>query len=374
MATPPVTADEEAPPTTRGQRIWHFVLTLAIGTVGGALADMLALPLAWMIGAMCFTTVASLMGAPLYMHMGLRGAMVAILGVMLGSAFAPEMAGRLSQWLPTIGALFVYCVLVTLSLMVLFRKIAGYDWVTSFFAASPGGLNEMVLVGQAEGGDDRTISLIHGARVLFVVLIVPFAFTLLSGYEQADRPPVGGALIDLPLEAFAILTACGVVGAFGARALKIPAAMVTGPMFLSAAVHLMGWSDAKPPVELVAIAQLVVGCAIGQRFAGVPAKRVMRTLGVAVWATLVMLAITLVFALALDPLGVASFEAVVLSFAPGGLAEMSLIALALGVDAAFVSTHHIVRIVILVILAPMAFRAVRRRIEARRDALGDRGG
>jgi len=365
---------EGAQPATRRQRAARFGLTLGIGTVGGALANAFDLPLAWMIGAMCFTTAASLMGAPLFMYMSLRGAMVAILGVMLGSAFAPEMADRLGQWLPTIGALFVYCLLVTLTLMVLFRRVAGYDWVTSFFAASPGGLNEMVLVGGQEGGDDRTISLIHGARVLFVVLAVPFAFTLLTGYEQADQPPVGGPLLDLSLEAFAILTACGVVGVLAAKALRIPAAMVTGPMILSAAVHLAGWSDAKPPVELVAAAQVVIGCAIGQRFAGVPAARVARTLGVAVWATLVMLAITVVFALALDPLGVASFQAVVLSFAPGGLAEMSLIALALGVDAAFVSTHHIVRIVILVILAPMAFRAVRRRIEARRGALGDEGG
>lgn len=366
-----MTVVEGAQPATPVQRLWRAALTLAVGTAGGALAAYFDLPLAWMIGAMCFTTVGSLMGAPMFMYMPLRGGMVAILGVMLGSAFTPEIAGRLAQWLPTIAALFVYCTVVTLTLMVLFRKVAGYDWVTSFFAASPGGLNEMVIVGAAEGGDDRTISLIHGARILFVVLTVPFAFTLFTGYEQSEQPPVGGLLVDLALDEFAILAACGVVGVVVARMLKIPAAMVTGPMFFSAAVHLAGWSDAKPPVELVSIAQVVVGSAIGQRFSGVPVRRVFRTLGVALWATVIMLAVTVVFALGLEPLGIASIEAVVLSFAPGGLAEMSLIALALGVDAAFVSTHHIVRIVILVILAPMTFRAVRRRVEAKR-AVGER--
>ena len=44
---------------------------------------------------------------------------------------------------------------------------------------------------------------------------------------------------------------------------------------------------------------------------------------------------------------------------------MSLVALALGVDAAFVSTHHIVRIVLIVSPAPLTFRAFR-RFERRR--------
>jgi uncharacterized membrane protein AbrB (regulator of aidB expression) len=40
---------------------------------------------------------------------------------------------------------------------------------------------------------------------------------------------------------------------------------------------------------------------------------------------------------------------------------MSLIAIALGADAAFVAIHHIVRIFLIVVLAPLAFRLVGRR-------------
>ncbi len=41
---------------------------------------------------------------------------------------------------------------------------------------------------------------------------------------------------------------------------------------------------------------------------------------------------------------------------------MTLIALALGVDPAFVSTHHVVRIFLVVILAPMAFKLIAPRL------------
>jgi uncharacterized membrane protein AbrB (regulator of aidB expression) len=47
---------------------------------------------------------------------------------------------------------------------------------------------------------------------------------------------------------------------------------------------------------------------------------------------------------------------VLLAYAPGGLAEMSLIALSLDIDAAYVSTHHILRILFVIGIAPLVFR------------------
>ena len=55
------------------------------------------------------------------------------------------------------------------------------------------------------------------------------------------------------------------------------------------------------------------------------------------------------------------FASIVLAFSPGGLTEMSLVALALNVDTAFVATHHIVRITVVVMLVPFLFRLMRAR-------------
>ena len=49
-------------------------------------------------------------------------------------------------------------------------------------------------------------------------------------------------------------------------------------------------------------------------------------------------------------------EVLVLSFAPGGLAEMALIALILGIDPAFVSAMHVLRIAMVVIGALLVFK------------------
>ncbi len=110
----------------------------------------------------------------------------------------------------------------------------------------------------------------------------------------------------------------------------------------------------------MAAAQVVVGSAIGCRFAGTP----MRLVGAAiVWAaggTVVLLGSAILAAwLGHLVTGLPTPE-LTLAYSPGGLAEMSLVALALGLEAALVATHHIVRIFLVVVLAPVLFRLGRR--------------
>src|SRR5690606_2915615 len=92
------------------------------------------------------------------------------------------------------------------------------------------------------------------------------------------RPPVGPALTELPTIDYLILGLAAIFGYLGARALRVPAASVIGPMLLSAAVHLAGMTTAKPPAELVACAQVAVGTALGARFAGTSMRLIGRTL------------------------------------------------------------------------------------------------
>jgi membrane AbrB-like protein len=347
------------------KRLAPLLLALAIGSLGGAVANWFGLPLAWMIGAMAATTAAAVAGAPIAMPRGLRSVMVALLGVMLSSGFAPDILERMADWAVSLATLFAYVAVAGAASMLYFQRFAGYDRPTAFFSAMPGGLSEMILVGSELGGDGRIISLVHAARILLVVFSLPFAFQLLLGYEPAARPAVGPALDAVSPADVAVLSACGIAGFFGARALRLPAAAVVGPMALSAALHLAGWTEAKPPAELVAVAQVVVGASIGCRFAGVALALIGRTVVLAAGSTVILVAVTLVFALALNGTTGLPIPALMLAFAPGGLAEMSLIALALSLDAAFVATHHVVRIFLIVVLAPVLFRARERRRASR---------
>jgi membrane AbrB-like protein len=344
---------------------WHvqaqrIALALAIGAVGGYLFKRLTLPLPWMLGSMSFVTIATLAGLKTRVPGNFRSLMITVLGIMLGGQFTPAIIARMGEWIFTIAGLALWMALAGGACLVYFRKVAGYDRVTAFFSATPGGLNEMVLVGGSMGGDVRIISLTHASRIALVVLTIPLWYRL-SGAVPPVAPGSGIGMLDLAWQDVLILTGCAIAGVLGARALRIPAAALVGPMVLSAIVHVAGITGSKPPDALVAFAQIAIGAAIGGRFGGMALGHIARIAGHAVVSAVVMLVLTVSFSLALARLTGYPLPAVVLAFAPGGLAEMSLIALALSVDAAFVASHHIARIVMVVTIAPAFFKLFGRK-------------
>lgn len=351
-------------PASRPSPDWPgFGTAMALGAVGGYVCFRLHVPLAFMIGAMLTTTVAAMAGIRTAVPQPLRDGLVIVLGIMLGSAFTPALLSHLGEWSVSLAGLLVYIVAASGVGILYLQRVAKYDPVTAYFTAMPGGFNEMVMMGGALGGDDRTIALGHSLRIMLVVMTVPFAFQALPGYDPAGRDwslrGLGPHPFDLNLTDYAIMALC-FAGAPIARHLRIPAGILVGPMLLSAALHLSGLTAAKPPGLLVAIAQIVIGASIGGRFARVPLMRVAHTALVAAGLTLALLAVTLSMAVGIHLLTGLSLPGLILAYAPGGLAEMSLVALSLHVDAAFVATHHIVRIVLIVLFAPAAYHLWRR--------------
>ena len=157
-----------------------------------------------------------------------------------------------------------------------------------------------------------------------------------------------------------ILVVCGVVGALAGVRLRLPAPTLLGPMVLSGIVHASGLTASAPPPGLVIAAQVALGTVMGCRFVGVAAGEVGRALLLSLGATLAMLALALGFAFALHRVLGLDRSLVLLAFAPGGLSEMSLVALAMKAEVAFVALHHVVRIVLVIAIAPMVLRLWRR--------------
>lgn len=336
------------------------LLCLVLGALGGFVFQLLHLPLPWMMGAMTFTTVAAISGVPIALMPRVRMAFVAVLGIMLGSAFTPQIIDHLQFWAVSFAWLGLYVIVTTFLVRLYYTRIAGYDPVTAYFAAAPGGLSEMIMAGSAFGGDEARISLAHGARILVSVFILSFGYRWFGGYA----PPASGLTVsNIPLELVDLiwLMGAGVAGFFGARLLRLPAYALVGPMIVSAGLHVLGVTASKPPAELVAIAQIVVGSMIGARFTGLPLKLVLRGIGLAIGATCLLLIVAVAFGFAVEATAEMPFGSAILAFSPGGLAEMSLIALALGVDAAYVSSHHVVRIFMIVVAAPLVFRLLGRQ-------------
>lgn len=336
----------------------HLGLALAVGGLGGLAAARAGLPLAWMLGPMLATMAASVAGLPLAVPSALRGPVVAVLGVLLGSGFDRDLLGGLAHWLPIFVALPAYVALVAVSAFLYLRHVGRLDPTTAWFSATPGGLGEMIVLGDRAGGDLRTIALVHATRILLVVLTIPLTLRLI-GYEIPTGPAAAraaGGAVDL-----LVLLGCGIVGLVLGPLLRLPAPGLVGPMLLSAAAHLLGLVHGAPPPLVVAGAQLVIGAQVGARFAGYPPSRIALAVLTGVGLTALMLALALATGWLLHRATGLPLLLLVLALAPGGLAEMSLVALALTADPALVAAVHIVRIALVVLATPLLFRARERR-------------
>lgn len=336
-------------PETRSfkQQLPRMVGTLLWGSLGGWLFSLAGIPLAWMIGAMLFTAATAVTGVRLQGPGKTRAGMIAVLGVMLGSAFTPDILEHVSSWIVSIVVLLIFVVMVTVILAWGFQRFGGLQKREAILSATPGGFGEMILIAESYGADVRSISLIHATRVMFTVMLIPFYFRIFEGYVPPEVSPMG-AMSDLALQDGGILLVCGVVGYFGARALKVPAAALLGPMLVSAVVHFMGFTKAQPPAELVNLAQIVIGTNVGCRFVGVKRHQLINPVGIGVIGAAITLGLAMAAAATLHGLTSLDRDALWIAFAPGGLAEMTLISLAMHIDIAFVSTHHIVRILFIV--------------------------
>ncbi len=331
------------------------LLALLIGAVAGVLGFSLGMPLPWMLGPMLGVTIAALMHAPIAGPDRLRPIVIPVIGVMLGSAITADTLRHLGQWSGTMLILpFALAAAATASYLV-YRRLGSYDSATAFYSSMPGGLNEMLLMGAAHGGDERRIALAHAARVLMVIFFVALFFGAFLGVRSNGQSVAWIGLTALSLADYLILAACAVLGVQLAKRARLPAAPVFGPLILSGAAHILGWVTVPPPTLVVIAAQIVVGTIIGSRFIGATLAEVGRDLALGAVATLVMLVMAVAAAFALTLLVDVPLAQAFLAYAPGGLTEMSLMTLAVGQDAAFVSVTHIVRITLVIGVAPALY-------------------
>lgn len=354
------------PPSTLWPRI---ALAALLGALSGALARRIGMPLPWMLGPMLGCGIASLAGAPLHGPAGLRAVVIPVIGVMLGSGFHPGILDHMGAWSGTLLLLPAFVAAATATSYAFYRRIGRYDPVNAFFCSAPGGLNEMIALGGAAGGDERRIALAHALRVFLTISGIALFYALVLGVRANRGPGTWVAVADLLPADWAILGGCAAIGAFVGKRFRLPAPQLFGPGLLSAAAHLSGAVEMPPPSLFVVASQVTIGTILGCRFAGVSMREMGRDIALGVGATAALLCVTVAFAALLGPLAGTPLAQGVLAYSPGGLTEMSLLALSMGQDVAYTSSMHIARIVLVLFAMTTLFRFVGARLIAasRRD-------
>ncbi len=346
----------------RGVDLTALAVTLVLGAIGGIIAHWLHLPLGYLLGSLTVVGLTAAMGwqpfgRAMVLPARLRFSFVPVIGVAIGGAFTPAVAREALGWGPSLLALCIFVPLAHGIGFLIYRR-GGLPRAEAFFGAVPGGLIESVQLGEEAGADVRLLTVLQFLRLILTIISVPMMFWALTGQAvgSASGARMVGADAALGFSDVAVLVAAGLVGVAVGRGLRLPGWIITGPILMSSFVHVMGWVEGVPPGWLVAGTQVVLGTGLGARFAGVDWAMLGRAGRLALVNGVVALLLAFGFAQALHLWVGEPVAAVFLAFAPGGLAEMSLIALSLQMSVIYVTAHHVARIVLAVTVARMFWR------------------
>lgn len=330
----------------------RLVLGLAIGAAGALVAEHFHVPLAWMLGPLFFCMAAALAGVPAEVPLWMRANFMLLIGLFLGESFEGLDPATLLQWPVSMAGAVLYLPVSTWLAFLYYRHLVREERMTALCSSIPGGLTAVVLVSGALGADERNVALAQSLRIAFVVCMAPVvAFGLMgyatpSGEEFADQ-----RLIALPDLALLLGVSLGLVWLL--RNTGVPILMMVCPLAASAVLRMGGLVEGVLPHWLVEVGLLVLGASVGSRFAGVPVMRLVRYGLLTFGGTAILMAVAAVFAWIVSLLTGLELVALLLAYAPGGVAEMSLIALAIHADPGFVAIHHVVRIIFVMIAVPM---------------------
>ncbi|WP_158292140.1 AbrB family transcriptional regulator [Paracraurococcus ruber] len=348
----------------------RLLLGFGIGALGGAVFAVLHLPLPWLIGSLVAVAAARLSGVPAEASATARNLLFGVVGIALGLYFTPATAALLLANLPVLVLAALATLGIGAALAPLLVRSGRVDMATAWFASIPGGAADMAMLAASYGGKPAPVAVSQLLRVCLVVILTPNLMAL-SGLH-GDHPPIATALPFDPA-GFALLYLAGLAAAFGSVKLGLRAGWMLGPLAVSAVVTASGHTLSGVPWWLSAIAQVALGAQLGAAFDRPMLKRLRRFLPAAlVQVVLLMLGCGLV-GLALAAATGKPLGAVLLGTAPGGVAEMSLTAKALGLEVALVVTLHVTRIFLVALLTPPVFRLLHRRGSAARavPAAGD---
>ena len=327
--------------------IWMFLA----GLVGGFVAMAIGAPLPFMLGG-----ILGAGGFVLWyehgserrinkMHPMVRFSAVAVVGTMIGATFSPELVNQLSSYWISGLAVLLFMPMAHAGSYQIMRRVGKYSPRDAYFGAMPGGLIEAVLMGEKMGADVRVLTVQHFVRIIVVVMSVPFLFLIITGEVVGSA---SGMVLSKHAYDFWDIIAIFAIAAVGmqvGRLLHIPAGHMMGPLLICMALQTTGVTEINDPPWLLKAGQYILGVGLGAQFSGLRRAMLVKGMGMGLLTVAYMLSLSFGFAYLLRPLVHADLSALFISFAPGGVTEMSLIALSLQLSPVAVALHHLIRIV-----------------------------
>ncbi len=336
-------------------------ITLAVGFLGGATACAIGSPIPWLLGSLTATVIAVWFGMQLapVSHTTSRWLRI-IIGVSLGGFIADSLA----QFSTThsVAALFamIFTLFITGFGVWFFRKTLRFDGLDSFISSLPGGLSFLISLAGDLGKRFPRISLIHTVRIVVLV----FSFSLLAVLLGSTRPEltIGSSLTWTWHWELVYLLGLILVAGWIADHTKLSGGHVIFGLLLSSVAYKTGLISLPMPELCITLSMVFLGALLGIEFSKLRGANTLKLMSASFGFTISAMLIAMVAALIASRFTEGSFLLYLLALAPGGIAEISLITLALGLDAGLVAMVHACRFFFILLIGPMGLNYYLRKL------------
>jgi len=333
------------------QKIKMGMETLIIAIVSGYVFSLFYIPLPWMLGPIAGVMAWRLITKrPLYWPIQLRQGALVILGYMLGSSFTRETALETVRQLPYMFASTLLIVVFSMAMGYYVATAAKVGGMSGFFGSVPGGLSQMVLLGEEIKGIDATVvTFMQTIRVITVVFLVPF-LTLHGFVGQGGE--TGSSAVGDSILAYLPVAAIVIAGAYIGLKLRLPVGYLTGPLLFSAIAAASGLPSPHLPSFVIIVSQICIGAYIGLLMKPNPSYDFKRLGVLTVISSVILVFLSLLIGVFLSKVNPISIATGFLSTAPGGMAEMGITASMVHADLSMVSAYQLFRVFFVMFAVP----------------------
>ncbi|WP_090070091.1 AbrB family transcriptional regulator [Cohaesibacter marisflavi] len=349
-----------------GTKVLHVIGLYLIAMAGGALAHWVQFPAAWLTGSLLAVAITSLAGVHLNLPTLLRDLGFAQVGLILGSGFSPEMLHAIAAWPLSILMLAVTVVVIAASAYWVLRKVGGWDHATALFSSLPGALSYIMVIAEESKADMTRVAIAQSLRVFVLVSILPI---ILMPFTDGVTSRVTADTVTLDVLHLAMMVAGVALLVPIMLRLRVPSGLMLSGIAVSGTLYLTGFYHEPFPNWFTIPGYLTVGINIGGRFAAISVRDLVRLSGISMLSLMVSAGVSGAAAVLCATLLDFPMGQVILAFAPGGFDTMVLLSFLINLNPAYVTGHHLVRYLGLVLLTPMITSRLTRSKRAKDDRI-----
>ena len=331
-----------------------FAWVIIVSIPGALIAEYFNVPLAWFLGPMIITSVLSLCGVKTKMPKLVLSTVLIFLGLYIGNYIDKSLFSQIHQWAWTSLIMLAYIIVSVVLVSKYLQKFSGYEKKTSIFSAAPGALGPLLILAEDQKSDLSQVATAHLIRLIIIITVFPF---IVDSFYTSENISFSETIIENQnIFDLLILIVLSITLIIIFDKLKIPAALLAGTLIASGFLQISEIAAYKLPGNVIDYCLLILGSSVGCRFANKTFNEIAKNTLHSFVATFFLVLLGFLAAVVASYVIDQNFFTLLLSYCPGGIYEVAVIAIFFDLDPEFVSFHHIIRLLLILFFVPIILK------------------